>query len=163
MEFWRSIPDFEHYQISNLGRVKSLKRGEKILKQCKAGKGYNFVTLSKNGKSTPIKVHKIVAQVFLNHVSDGTTKLVIDHINNDKTDNRVENLQIITNRLNCSKDRVGCSSKYTGVCWYKKTSKWIAQIRINKKLKYLGLFNCELSAAVAYNKALKELLTQQKI
>ncbi len=50
------------------------------------------------------------------------------------------------------------SSIYTGVFWHKTANKWVSQIRINNKAKYLGLFNCELAASHAYQKALKELL-----
>ena len=47
-------------------------------------------------------------------------KLVVDHINNDPLDNRLENLQLISHRYNLSKDKKGGSSKFTGVSWDKR-------------------------------------------
>jgi hypothetical protein len=79
-------------------------------------------------------------------------KLVIDHINDDKLDNRVENLQIVTTRFNAYKTQGKYSSQYKGVSWDKKANKWTAKISINKKNYHLGLFNCELLAYHAYEK-----------
>jgi ribosomal protein L15E len=70
---------------------------------------------------------------FLNHTPCGY-KIVVDHIdNNIKTDNRLENLQLITQRENVSKDIKNTSSKYIGVCWHKKAKKWRSSIQINGK------------------------------
>lgn len=43
-----------------------------------------------------VKVHLLVAESFLNHKTDGTNKIVVDHIDNDKTNNKLENIQLIT-------------------------------------------------------------------
>jgi hypothetical protein len=64
-------------------------------------------------------------------------------------------LQVITNRQNTSKDKRGGTSKYTGVYMDKK--KWRAAIRINGKIKYLGLFTDEKEAAKAYQNELKKI------
>lgn len=165
LEVWKDIPGYEGlYQVSNLGRVKSLPRKGKpngcFLKQPLSNKGYHTVNLCVNGICKCQKVHQLVAKSFLNHKPCGMD-LVIDHINNIKTDNRVENLQIVTNRYNVSKDMKNKSSIYTGVFWHKIMQKWISQIRINNKAKYLGNFECELAASYAYQKALKEY--EQKI
>lgn len=104
------------------------------------------------------KTHTLVASSFLNHFTDGTNRLVIDHINNIKTDNRVENLQLLTNRDNCSKGKKGkYSSKYTGVCWSKMDKKWKSQIDINRININLGLFKTELEAHEAYQNKLSEI------
>jgi hypothetical protein len=92
---------------------------------------------------------------FLNHKPDGTNKIVVDHINNIKTDNRLVNLQLISQRENTSKDKKNGTSQYTGVCWKKSKNKFEAQININNKYKYLGLFTDEYEAHLAYEKALK--------
>ena len=95
-EIWKTIEDNTDYQISNLGRVKSLKYGkERILKNKQDTKGYEFVNI--NGKCP--KVHRLVASAF---VPNTDNKPQIDHINTDRTDNRVENLQWVTNKENCN-------------------------------------------------------------
>jgi hypothetical protein len=169
LEVWKDIPGYEGlYQVSNLGRVKSLPRERitangfvrkydgKILK-CRAPDRYKLVSLSVNGKIKTYKIHQLVAMAFLNHKPNGL-ELVVDHINDNKLDNRVENLQIVTQRFNCFKTQGKYGSKYKGVCWDKQNNKWRTKIVINGKQKHLGLFKCELSASYAYQKALKELL-----
>jgi hypothetical protein len=157
MEIWKTIPDYEDYQVSNLGNVKSLKWGkEKILKGALGSYGYYEVNLLKDKKQKIFKVHKLVAMGFLGHKPDGTHKIVVDHINNIKTDNRVENLQLITNRENCCKDKRGGSSSFAGVSWHKKSSKWRAAFFYNKTYIDLGLFEQEAQARDAYNLALSQ-------
>ena len=166
-EIWKDIVGYESlYQVSNLGNVKSLPKEqrctngyrvtkEKILKQSIDGRGYFNVVLYKNRTPKTTTIHKLVAITFLNHKTDGTTKLVVDHIDNNQKNNCLDNLQIITHRQNISKDRTGFS-KYTGVSWHKTRNKWVAQIKINGRLKYLGLFKCELVAHIAYQNKLKQ-------
>jgi len=168
-EIFKDIPGYEGlYQVSNLGRVKSLERKVKhysggvriiksrFLKIQKCKKGYQRLTLSKYGNIELKKIHYLVAITFLNH-KPCVTKLVVDHINNIKSDNRIDNLQLITNRENTSKDKINCTSKYTGVCWDKNASKWKSAIRKNKKKLHLGYFVNELDASIAYKNALKNI------
>lgn len=100
-EIWKDITGYEGlYQVSNLGRVKSLEktrgRGkghlypEKILKGYKKRSGYIEIDLRKNGKSKKYKVHRLVAIHFCEGYKEG---LVVMHINNIKDDNRSCNLQ----------------------------------------------------------------------
>ena len=153
MENWKDIKGYEgSYQVSDLGRVKSLRYGN-ILNPYINSVGYKVVNLSENTKRVAKKVHSLVAECFLNHTPNGY-KLVVDHINNVKTDNSLNNLQIITHRENCSKDKKGYSSKYVGVSYNKKNKKWISMISIDSKLNYLGSFNSEERASIAYNFAL---------
>lgn len=154
-ETWKDIKGYEgYYQISNLGNVKSTTRN-KILKPYTDTNGYFQVSLYNNSIRTVIRVHKLVAENFIDKPLNNKM-LVIDHINNIKTDNRVSNLRFVTNRENCSKDKKG-TSIYTGVSWSKKDSKWLSQIKLNNKEKtlYLGLFNNEIEAYNTYKKALK--------
>lgn len=156
-EVWKKIPNYEGYEVSNLGRVKSLKRNkEKLLKCVTTKHGYNLVCLQINGKQTSINVHKLVALTFLNHIPCGH-KLVVDHINNDKTDNRLENLQVITQRENAYRTQGKYTSQYKGVAWHKATNKWQSRIYINNKEKYLGLFDSEYEAHLAYQEALNNI------
>jgi len=160
-EIWKDIKDYEGlYRVSNLGRIKSLKFGkERILKGTKNFHGYSLVALYKDGKTKTITVHQLVAMAFLSHKPCGY-KLVVDHINTVKTDNRLQNLQLITHRENLSKDKrwsLKYTSKYTGVFWYKPSQKWRAEITINGKTKYLGYFKTELEAHQAYQSKLETI------
>lgn len=100
-EIWRDIKGYEQlYQISNLGNVKSLNYNktskEKILKPNNI-KGYLIVGLYKNGKRKFYHVHRLVTEAFLPNPNN---KPCIDHINADRTDNRVENLRWVTHKEN---------------------------------------------------------------
>ena len=164
-EQWKDIPNYEGvYQISDLGNIKSLDRVNskgynlkgKPKKQSTNRSGYKSVGLCKEGRTSTKWVHQLVAIAFLGHEPNGHS-LVVDHEDNDKLNNRLDNLQIFTNRENTSKDRRGGSSKYVGVCWDKRNKKWKAYISINKKLKHLGYFTEEIEAHNAYQSALTEL------
>jgi hypothetical protein len=157
-EIWRDIPNYEgKYQVSNLGRVKSFCRSKEIIKTKYIDTtGYYVVSICQNNKCIPYKIHQLVAIAFLNHKPCGFN-LVVDHINNDKLDNRLENLQIVTNRYNTSKDKSNKTSNYTGVCWEDSRNKWKVSMVINGKNKHLGRFSSEHEAYLAYQNKLKEL------
>lgn len=155
-EEWKKIEGFEDYQISNLGKVKSLKFGnEKILKPRVDSNGYLRVTIY-NKRNYYKTIHQLIAVAFLGHKVDGH-KLIVDHINCDKLDNRIENLQIISQRENASKDVKKLSSKYVGITYHKKSCKWNSRILINKIRVNLGFFKTELEAHLAYQNKLKEI------
>ena len=157
-EIWKDIKGYEGiYKISTMGRVKSLKCSKEIiLKDSSSTGGYKVIGLYNNGKKHTIKVHRLVAVAFLEHKPSGINGLVVDHIDNNKLNNRLSNLQIITNRKNLSKDRIG-ASKYTGVYWHFRRDKWVAQILINKKRIHLGYFDCEHEAGKSYKNKLETL------
>lgn len=100
-EIWSDIKEYPNYMVSNLGSVKSLSnnktRKEKILKQCKNNKGYLLVGLCKNANEKKYQVHRLVAQTF---IPNPDNKSCIDHINGDKSDNRVCNLKWVTHEEN---------------------------------------------------------------
>ena len=156
MEIWREVVGYEDfYKISNLGRIKSIERlvknkngyrsvSEKILKQSLGTSGYNIIML----KGKPMSIHKIVATTFLNHKPCGFLE-VVDHIDNNKLNNKVDNLQLLSNRQNSIKTVRG-KSKYPGIYMHKASNKWISRILIGEKRYYLGSFNNEEDAALAY-------------
>jgi hypothetical protein len=166
MEIWKDVKGYEGiYQVSNLGRVKSLERvidwnntkkpiKERLLKPS-IDSNYLRVGLCRENKLKSFKIHKLVAIAFLYHSPKGH-KEVVDHIDNNKLNNRLDNLQLITNRENCSKDTNG-SSNYIGVCWDKSKNKWLSQIQINGKNKFLGRFNTEIEASQAYQSCIEKI------
>ena len=99
VEIWKDIEGYDGmYQVSNKGRVKSLKFGkEKILRPGKNGNGYLFVYLYKNRKKKMCKVHRLVAMTFLPN-PDNLPQ--VNHKNEDKTDNKVVNLEWCSAKYN---------------------------------------------------------------
>ena len=160
MEIFKDIKGYEGlYKVSNLGRVKSLKwNKEKILKGAFDYQGYRFVSLNKDRVQKTSKIHPMVAEAFLGHKRDGTLKIVVDHIDGDNKNNKLSNLQLVSNRTNVSKDRTNGTSKFIGVSWNTRAKKWVAQIYVNGKINYLGLFTKEEDASEAYQKELSNEL-----
>jgi len=158
-EIWRDIKGYEgKYEVSNLGRVKSLnyaRRGKPNVVTPTLGKrGYFYVSLLILGVEKTRSVHQLVAEAFHDHTPCGM-RLVVDHINGIKTDNRAVNIRIVTHRENCSLNKG--TSKYNGVCWHKRANKWVAQIKISGKRIYLGLFQHEHDAHLAYQNELSKI------
>jgi hypothetical protein len=162
-EIYKDIPGYEGlYQVSNFGKVKSLSRKtpdgrliKEIILKSAVSKKYEICSLYKNGFSKSIEVHKLVCMAFFNHVPCGH-KIVVDHINNDKLDNRLENLQLISNRENCSKDAKR-SAKYIGISYIKDTKKWKARIKIKGKTVHIGVYLSDIEANKAYLNKLNEI------
>jgi hypothetical protein len=171
-EIWKNISGYNGiYQVSNYGRIKSLDRvvngklGSKvkrkgiILKPILDKSGYLRVSLYPNGKIKPMEIHRLVWQSFGGEKSNRERQ--IDHIDNDKTNNNIENLRIVSNRENSTKRSLQYpkTSKYTGVYLDKKTGRWVAQIRKPKSTPkestlWLGRYQSEIQASLAYQKAL---------
>ena len=109
-EIWKDIPNYEGlYQVSNLGRVKSLERfrkgkngslasvKEKILKSSMLNSGYYIIGLTKQSILKFYYVHRLVWESFNGSISEGYE---INHLNEKKFDNRLENLNLMTHREN---------------------------------------------------------------
>jgi len=155
-EEWKDVPIYNgDYTASSFGRIKSNKRKNKIiLKQSNSKRGYLRVCLTILGVPETVDVHKLVAMAFLGHIPSGYNQ-VINHINFIKKDNRPINLEETTPRNNGNKKHLSHSSKYTGVSWNKRRSKWQAYIHVNTKTIHLGYFTNEIEAANYYEKALQ--------
>jgi len=105
MSEFKDIPNYNGlYKIDKFGNVQSFKnKNVRIMKTRENSNGYLYVNLSNNGKYKSIMIHKLVAMTFLNHIPNYKQDIVVDHINNIKTDNSLENLQLITQRENTIK------------------------------------------------------------
>ena len=84
---WRKIPGYENYEVSSAGQVR---RDGKILSQMTNRWGYKILRLCKDGIGKGFKVHRLVALAFIPQIDE---KPEVDHINQDRLDNRVENLR----------------------------------------------------------------------
>lgn len=118
MEIWKDIDGYDgEYQVSNQGRVKSLKSRfgkqptETIMMLQPEHTGYMRVCLVKNKKPRCIPVHRLVAKTFIPNTEN---KPIIDHINGNRTDNRVENLRWVTHSENSQNTRYG-SARWNSV------------------------------------------------
>lgn len=106
-EVWKDITGYEGlYQVSNLGRVKTLKSGKiKATGNCR---GYLYVSLSKNSIYKNYSVHRLVGQAFLDN-PDSLPE--INHIDQNKQNNRVDNLEWCSSKYNnrySNAKKVGC-------------------------------------------------------
>jgi hypothetical protein len=110
-EVWKDIEDYPNYQISNFGRVKSkeritnvgiknvkeIKREERILKLFHNKKGYAQTILYRDKKPHPVKIHRLVANAF---IPNPENKPQVNHIDGDKNNNRIDNLEWCTQTEN---------------------------------------------------------------
>lgn len=109
---WRKVKGFDNYMISSCGVVKSIQRvvkrfnghiihnktvNERFLKPAISGSGYGFVCLRKNNKHHNKRIHVMVAESF---ISDRPKGLVINHIDGNKLNNDVSNLEYVSKQKN---------------------------------------------------------------
>jgi len=154
-EYWK-LNEFG-YEVSNLGNVKG-KRGS-LLKLQKGSSGYLTVGLFFNKKNYCKYVHRFVYETFKGEVPDG---LEIDHVDGDRTNNSLENLDVVTRRENINRAyaRNGVKKKLpTGVFLRgdrkKRKKPYYSTISINGKHKYLGSFKTKEEAETAYLENIK--------
>lgn len=149
-EIWKDIEGYENlYQVSDMGRVKSLKFGkERILKSIKTKNGYLQVDLSKKGKTKKYLIHRLVAQAFLPNPNNLPQ---VNHRSEDKTDNRVENIEYCNSRYNSnygSRNERVAKSKFIPILQFTKegkfVKKWNSAIQVSKELgiKRNNICNC---------------------
>jgi hypothetical protein len=144
MEIWKNITGYDgKYQVSNYGRVKNIRT--KNFLGCNAKSGYTIVNLFKDSKQKSFGIHRLVAKEFLNNFDKD---LMVNHIDFNKSNNHVNNLEMVTNRENQCHS-VKSKNKYIGVSFHSIYKVWTAQIMINGKLKYIGRFKSEEEAYIS--------------
>jgi len=162
-EIWKNIPQWEgFYQASNLGRIRSLDRvsGKRILKGIVKKftpdkDGYLKLNLWKNQIPHYRSAHRLVLSAFI-----GESKLIVDHIDGDVTNNKLDNLRYCTNRQNQTFDNIkkpAKSCKSFGVMLRKDNGKYRARYQLNGKDVNIGQFDTETEAAMAYQNKVAEL------
>ena len=161
MKKWIDIPGFA-YQISD--DCKSVRRtSDRYTKLPKivdgtTDKGYTWFLVPYNKKRLRLGLHHLSYRTFVDENFLPSRGLIIDHIDNDQSNNHYSNLQAISQRLNVVKDRYNKrSSKYVGVCIVNATGKWTAQVKQDGVKYHLGTFVNEYDAYLAYCDKLKEL------
>ena len=100
-------------------------------------------------KCKTYKTHQLVAEIYLNHTPCKHT-YVVNHIDHNRLNNNISNLEIVTMRENTNKLHLKSTSKYTGVSLQKKTNRWLSYKMINNKHTYLGIFDDEELAHQCY-------------
>jgi isocitrate/isopropylmalate dehydrogenase len=163
LEIWKDIPDWEgFYQVSNYGRVRSVtrfaphrktgfaKRKGVLLKITIDKLGYCKACVTKNNNSKQISVHRAMMSAFI-----GVSDLHIDHLNGIKSDNRLENLEYVTNRENTSRYYQSKGKELpTGVT--KRRNNYMAKIVVGGKTWQLGTYRLIQEASDIYQAALAD-------
>lgn len=158
MEVWKKIKDFEDYEISNYGRIKSLSKTlknrfgfynskEKILTSNVGYGGYKFQKI----KHKSFSIHRLVAEYFLKNIKN---KNIVNHIDSNKLNNHYSNLEWVSSRENTHHYELlqKRSSNYIGVSFDKSRNKWVSKIKVNGKTINLGRFKNEIDAYNKYKK-----------
>jgi predicted DNA-binding protein YlxM (UPF0122 family) len=161
-EIWKDVKNYEGlYQVSNLGRVRSLPKKrknskgtyiikEKIMKPSIGSTGYYFVNLTKEcNLKIPRKIHRLVAQTFIPIIKG---KTYINHIDGNKLNNNIDNLEWCTNQENIIHAyETGLNKRFT------IDQKELQELYINKGL---GISNIANIKNVSFNVIERELKRQ---
>jgi hypothetical protein len=182
---WKDIPEFEGlYQVSNTGLIKSVERYvvntkssvRKIKEKIKAAHttsivDYLYVPLYKNNQGKNVAVHRAVALAFINNPNN---KPQVNHIDGNKQNNNVYNLEWVTvsenhlhafktglrdkevNRVQMLGTKFNSVSKFHNVSWDKSRQKWVGSVKHHGKALGSKRFNTEIEAAIFVNKLLDD-------
>lgn len=151
MEVWKDITEFQGmYQVSSLGRIKSFRgKTERILQLTISKRGYYVVGLWRNQKNRLCTIHRLVALHFIDNPGN---KREVNHIDSNKLNNSVSNLEWATPKensyhaINSEKSRKFFHKRGA----YKSGNSWSSQIRLDNKFFYLGSFKTKDDAQQAY-------------
>jgi uncharacterized protein with FMN-binding domain len=140
-EIWKK---FHNIEVSNIGNIKTTKHKDGTYTGFDHSNGYKQIQVRIDGKRKTYYIHRIVTHLFLNISLD--SHLQVNHINAVRNDNRVENLEMVSNTENQHKRKSHISGRLFGTTKinYRKLSKpWRSQIKINGKIKIIGMYVTE--------------------
>ena len=155
-----NVKDFEGlYAVSDDGRVFNVRKG--IEMKPRERSGYYYVTLKKDGQAKAFSVHELVYNSFNKRAGlwDKRRQYInaIDHINENKKDNRLENLQRVSVRENSARyaENHKDSGLPRGVNYFAQAGKYRARVVINRTRYFLGSYSSAEEAGKAYADAVK--------
>ena len=153
------------YQVSNLGRVKSLDRTI-VSRRCstftkgkilnpKIRARYYSVNLANTGRVSTKSVHRLVMIAF---VGEDVNRTQVNHVDGNKLNNRLDNLEWVNSSENIQHYHLNNrkTSKYLGVCYKKENKKFSASANIDKRKYHIGLYETEFEAFQARNNWLNQ-------
>lgn len=166
-EIWKPVLGFEQfYQVSSTGRISNYR---KIMSIQTMNTGYKTIGFNVGGKHYTKLIHRLVAIAFIDNVD---SKPEVNHIDGDKSNNSIDNLEWCTSAENKRHAlstglkiyniptrglKIGSSSKYHNVSFDKARNKWKAGIRVNGKTLCQKRFDTEIEAASHVNWAIDYL------
>lgn len=137
-EQWRVIPEFDLYEVSNFGRIKSKPRTRKngqgyyqtkeVILNGSDTKGYRSITLKQDGKSKRFYIHRLVAMAF---IPNPERKPFINHKDNNPSNNRAENLEWCTPQENT--DWMIAQGRF------KRNSQWLERLHKSQEKYYRAI------------------------
>jgi len=164
-EEWLPVVGLEgSYEVSNTGKVRSIDRVVSVnsgyirplkgvlLKGFLVNGGYLQVDMHINGERIRRLVHSLVSESFI-----GNSDLTVDHIDGDKLNNKVENLEYVTQRENIHRYRKGKRDLPIGVSFCRDRNKYRAEIYIDGRSRHIGRYTTPEEAREAYLTELKSI------
>lgn len=147
------LPGFNDlYSVTIDGKILNTTNGH-IYTQFEDKGGYMMVALRKDGKTKSYRVNKLVYLAYHGKITKG---MQIDHKDGNRKNNHAENLQQLSPRDNTHKT-IGPNGEYKdGICYHRKNGKWVARIQLAGTRYYLGIYETEVTAEMAYKTALAE-------
>jgi len=170
MEIWKDIKGYEgEYQVSNLGRVKSMSRTyidknnklysikERLMNFQDNGRGYKNINLYKSKKSKCFYIHRLVAETFLSKIEN---KNFVNHIDGDKSNNNLSNLEWVDRSENMiHANKIGLCKGYNKSGSNNPSSKLVLDTQTG--IFYLTLKEASISKNVNYT-LLSSILNSNK-
>ena len=175
-EIWMSINGFDEYMVSNFGRVKSLERKrkradgkmghkkEKIINPVPQSQGYLQVQLSSNGNIKRKLIHRLVMEAFYPELMTTDTRVSVDHLDGDRRNNKISNLEVVTHRVNVS--RFWATKKKSGLpvgVSMSRGGKFTSSVSVKGKQTNLGTYETPDEASIAYLEFIEKLRIESPI